>query len=237
MNRSPERGAALLITLLVLTMIAAVAAALALTATSEAILVGDFAGQLAARYAAEAGLERALVDLSTIADWNAVLDGSALSTFVDGAPAGMRRADGGVAIDLAQVTNLANCGKAAFCSAADLTSNGTGQRPWGTNNPVWRPFAYGAVTALLPPGAIRSPFYVVVLAADDPAETDGNPLADGTTPCGEDAVPPDCNPGSGAIALRAESFGPRGAHHAILAIVERAAGGIRLRSQQMSGVT
>ena len=56
----------------------------------------------------------------------------------------------------------------------------TAERPWGTNNPRWRLYAYGPVHDFLPTGTINSPFYVVVWVADDPSETDANPALDGS---------------------------------------------------------
>ena len=88
----------------------------------------------------------------------------------------------------------------------------TASRPWGMNNPVWRVFAYGPIARLLQARGIASSFYVVVMIADDPAENDGDPSADG-----DDAA----NPGSHTVSVRAESFGPRGAHRTIDATVAR----------------
>src|SRR5439155_25453004 len=75
----------------------------------------------------------------------------------------------------------------------------------------------GPVSDMLPTGTVNSPFYVIVLVADDPSENDGNPTQDGVVPC---PCPPG-NPGSGVLALRAEAFGPRGAHKVIEFTVAR----------------
>ena len=115
-------------------------------------------------------------DLLTVPDWNTLLDGSTQSAFIDGSPAGSRTLPDGSTIDLSQVLNLANCGKATTCSASDLIGNATGDRPWGANNPVWRLYAYNRLDAMVPTGTINSPYYVVVMVGDDPSETDGNPL-------------------------------------------------------------
>jgi hypothetical protein len=232
-----DRGVALIVAVLPLMMIAALAAALAVTTMTESVIGGDFARTLETRYAAEAGLERAIAELPAIADWNLIVSGAVMSRFVDGPPSGSRVLADGASLDLLRVVNLANCGKSTTCSASDKTTNAGGQRPWGANNPVWRLFSYGRVDTWLAAGAIRSPLYVVVLAADDPSETDGNPDADGTHPCAADESPPLCNPGSGAMALRAEAFGARGAHAVAAAIVERSdlSGAVlRTRTQLMS---
>jgi hypothetical protein len=225
------------VTLFVLTLAAALGASIALTAASESIVAGGFVRTIEARYAAEAALERAIVDLRSAADLSPIVAGLVQSTFVDGPP-GMRRLADGSALDLASVVSLANCGKSSACSSADLASNSTGQRPWGADNPTWRLFAHGPATALLPADAIVSSCYLVVLVGDDPSETDADPSTDGDAPCSFEQTPPSCNPGSGAVALRAEAFGPRGAHQIVEAIVEQGTPGapVRTRSQLMGGV-
>jgi hypothetical protein len=59
---------------------------------------------------------------------------------------------------------------------------------------------------------VNSPIYVVVMVADDPSETDGDPLTDGNT---------GTNPGSGVLSIRAEALGPHGAHRVIEATMAR----------------
>jgi hypothetical protein len=93
-------------------------------------------------------------------------------------------------------------------------------RPWCANNPRWQLYAYVALRDMMPSGAVNSPYYVVAMVGDDASENDGNPLQDGS---GED------NPGAGALAMRAEAFGPSGAHTVIEATVARpdeSAGGV-----------
>jgi len=177
-------------------------------------------------YAADAALERAMADLGTLADWNAVLDGSASSAFVDGAPSGVRTLADGSPLDLGQTLNMLNCRKVTACSASDLTANAA-QRPWGANNPVWRLFAYGPLSSLLPPHAIESTYYVIVMVADDPSENDDDPLRDGQGPT---------NPGTGVLSLRAEAFGPRGARQVVDVAVARPGGegfGVRVLSWRL----
>ena len=78
--------------------------------------------------------------------------------------------------------------------------------------PRWRLYAYGRLSDMMPAGAINSPYYVMVMAGDDASENDDNPLLDGIGPG---------NPGAGILAMRAEAFGPRGAHTAIELTVAR----------------
>ena len=157
-------------------------------------------------------MERALDDLAAVGDWNAVLNGTVRSTFVDGAPGGMRVLADGSTIDLGQVLNMADCDKIQPCADADMDAV-TAQRAWGPNNPRWQLYAYGRLKDLLPNESIDSPYYVSVLVGDDPSETDAQPLEDGHTA------------GAGILVLRAESFGPRGFHMSVEMTVARPAAG------------
>jgi len=202
---------ALLVAMMAMLLMTALGAALVLTTSSEAIIAGNFRNSTEGLYAAEAVLERSLDDLQTLPGWNPVLDGSMQSAFVDGAPGGSRTLSDGSAIDLGQAINMANCGKITACSPADLDAVTT-DRPWGANNPRWRLYAYGRLSDMMPAGAINSPYYVMVMAGDDASENDDNPLLDGIGPG---------NPGAGVLVMRAEAFGPRGAHTAIELTVAR----------------
>jgi hypothetical protein len=196
---------ALLVAMMAMLLMTALGAAVVLTTSSEAMIAASFRNSREGLYAAEAVLERSLDDLLTMPGWNPVLDGSMQSTFVDGAPGGSRMLSDGSTIDLGQTINMANCRKITSCSITDLDAV-TMDRPWGADNPRWRLYAYGRLSDMMPTGTINSPYYVMVMVGDDPSENDNNPLQDG--------VGPD-NPGAGVLAMRAEAFGPRGAHAAI----------------------
>jgi hypothetical protein len=90
----------------------------------------------------------------------------------------------------------------------------TPDRPWGRNNPRWQLYAYGRLADMLPAGMIDSPYYVIVMVADDGSENDDDPLRDGTDPS--------VNPGAGVLALRAEARGARGGRRVIEATLGRA---------------
>jgi hypothetical protein len=203
-----EHGLALLVAVMALLFMTALGGAVIMTTTTEVRIASSFRTASEAFHAADAGLERSLNDLFAMADWSIVLSGVASSSFVDGSP-GVRTLADGTVLDLHQVVNRANCQKPA-CSASDYSAV-TVQRPWGANNPQWQLFAHGPLSSVAP--GLRSPFYVVVLVGDDQSDTDGNPLQDGGAPE---------NPGTGVLALRAEAFGPRGAHRVIEMTVARA---------------
>jgi len=202
---------ALLVAMMAMLLMMALGAALVLTTWSEVLIAGNFRNSREGLYATEAVLERSLDDLLTMPGWNPVLDGSLQSAFVDGAPGGSRMLSDGSTIDLDQTVDMANCRKITACSTADLDAV-TVDRPWGANNPRWRLYAYGRLSDMTPNGAINSPYYVLAMVADDPSENDNNPVQDGVGPG---------NPGAGVLAMRAEAFGPRGAHTAIELTIAR----------------
>ena len=207
-----DDGVAMMMAMAAALLTSALGVALVLATSSEAVIASNFRDQAEGAYAAEAAMERALDDLAAVDNWNAVLNGTVRSTFVDGAPDGTRILGDGSTIDLGQVVNMADCGRIQPCSDADMDAV-TAQRPWGPNNPRWQLYAYGRLKGLLPNEAIDSPYYVSVLVGDDPSETDARPLEDGHAA------------GAGILVLRAESFGPRGVHMSVEMTVARPATG------------
>jgi hypothetical protein len=221
MKPADDRGAALITVLLVMLLMGALAGALAITTTVETTIAGNYRRVEQDRAAAEAVLERALVDLAVAPDWTPALAGGAQSTFSDGPPTGVRTLLTGERVDLDQLASRANCRQSRPCTASELTRV-TSTRPWGANNPVWRPYAYGPLRALDPALPATVPIYVVAMIGDDPAESDGDPQVDGGSPGKE---------GLGRVALRGYALGPRADLLAVEAVVERGApNGLRIVS-------
>jgi hypothetical protein len=212
-----ERGAALLVALMAILLTMALGTALILSAGIESKITRNFRARAEALYAADAALEHTLDEVRAIGDWNAVLSGLLSSAFADGPPNGIRVLADGRPLDLGEVVNLANCRQTAPCSSAAMDAP-TAERPWGANNPRWTLFAWGFLTDLLQ--ETGSPFYVVTMVGDDSSENDGDPLLDGSTPCTQGQAVA-CNPGTGRIELRAEAFGPFGAHKVLEATISR----------------
>jgi Tfp pilus assembly protein PilX len=201
-----EQGIALVIAMMAMLLMSALGIALVLTTSSETMIAGNFSNASEALYAADAAVERSMEDILTVPDWNKLLDGSTQSAFVDGAPSGARTLPDGSTIDLTQALNMANCQKITTCSTTEMNTSTT-ERPWAANNPRWKLYSYAKLADLLPAtDTINSPYYVVVMVADDASENDGDPTKDGASLT---------NPGSGVIAMRSEAFGPRGAHKVI----------------------
>jgi hypothetical protein len=211
MTARSSRGAALIVAMMAVLLLSALGAALALVTASESAIAGRFRDAHESLAAADAVLERAGADLLATPDWTVILDGSVRSSFVDGAPGGVRLTSAGP-LDLSAVANIANCGRTGACTDAEMDAV-TAERPWGRNNPRWQLYAFGPLRRLLPAGGVDPPFYVVVLVGDDPAEDDGDPARDGEA---------GTNPGAGVVVLRAESFGRQGVHSVVEATVARA---------------
>jgi hypothetical protein len=220
-----EDGLALVVTLMAITLLLALGASLVLTTMAEGKVAGNYRDGTEALYAADGALERILHDVDASSDWNTLLDGSVVSSFTDGAPAGRRIVEGGAIIDLVEETNMLRCGKPVTCSIAEMDAS-TVDRPWGSNNPRWQLYAYGRL-ADLAADRIDSRIYVVVWVADDPAEDDENPMRDGDPPAVGHPAP---NPGGGIIVLRARSLGAGGISRTIQAVVTRGSRGLRVVS-------
>lgn len=208
---SDEQGIAVIIAMMGLLIISALGMALVLGTSTETNIARNFKSGAGGAYAADAVVQQALDELAAVSDWTALANGSIHSALADGAPSGERTMADGTRINLAEVLNLANCGKLTTCSAADMNAV-TAERPWGTNNPHWRLYAHGRMADEAPAGVISSRFYLILLVADDPSEIDGNPSVDAASP----------NPGAGVLLLRGEAFGPAGAHAVVEATVVRA---------------
>jgi hypothetical protein len=201
--RKSQAGVALVLVLLTMGVLAATSLGLVLSSTVTRLTATNYEESVALANASEAALELAARELAAVADWDLVLLGTHASMAVDGAP-GPRSVTPDVSIDLVTLTNQLTCGRPTLCSDAQVRVT-TRERPWGANNPRWRLFVH----QFLPPPPLPTatpPVYTIVWLADDAAETDGDPLADGAGAAQE---------GRYMVRARAESFGPRGGRHAI----------------------
>jgi hypothetical protein len=209
-----DKGVALLAALVVMALVAAMGTGLALMSSLEPPAAAHFEARRAARLAAEAGVAVAAHELADLADWSNALSGVVPSGILDHGPLEVDLPDGTRA-GLDELTARATCGRPGPCSQADRSAT-TAARPWGANNPAWRLFGHARLDRLVPGGEGLPPAVIVVWVGDDPAEVDGNPLADsGVGPAGVR------RPGGCVVALRAEAFGPRFSHATVLATVTR----------------
>lgn len=204
-----QQGTALLAALLAISLFSALGLALSLSSAADRMASANYEEAAHLLNAADAALELAAREMSRVADWNAVLAGTVRSSIVDGPPSGTRRLSADTVIDLTGMTNDLTCGRAAGCT--DVTRMATSsERPWGPNNPWWRPFMYGPLPAVTDPRHPSSVF-VVVWIGDDGAEVDGNPLTDGGA----------ASEGRYILRARAEAFAPGRATRAIEAELAR----------------
>lgn len=214
-----DRGVALVVALLIMMLLAALGLSLTMVTTTEARVAHSYSSGSESFYAADAALELAVHELAQQADWNRVLDGSASSSFVDPAMA-TSVWPGGQGWTSAQATAHVTCARTT-CSTTDMDTR-TVQRPWGPNNPRWRLFAYGPLSAMSRSGTIDSAEYVAVWVGDDPLENDDDPLLDGDESRGP-------NPGRGVLTLLVHAYGISTVR-VVEATVARAANGVRVVS-------
>jgi len=112
-------------------------------------------------HAAEAAAELASAEIIRAASWNDVLAGVTRSAFTDGTTT--PRLASGETLDLTSATSVLQ-----VASDADAKH--------GLNNPRWRLFLYQPLSSI---AHAASSQYVMAWVADDLAETDNDPLADG----------------------------------------------------------
>jgi len=190
--RQPDRGSALLCTLMVISLIATLAAALALVVTTEARVSGNYYGSQQGLYAAEAGVERAIGELRLLPTWRDVPGPSSTTLAADFNDAlAVARAPDGSTLNLAQLT-------------VRRQTESDAVYPAGPDRPVWRLYAHAPLDRMLP-GAGHDTAYVVVWVADDSDDLDGNAAVDAND----------------IVMIRAEAFGPRGSKRAVEATIAR----------------
>ena len=206
-----EQGVALIIALLAMMLLTALGMALSVTTTTERMISSNYRDGVETMYAADAAVERVMQDVLTVPDWNRILDGTATSSFVDGAP-GVRTLPDGSTMNLLQATAMVRCAKTA-CNDADMDT-ATDDRPWAKNNPRWQLYSYGPITEVIPTATVNSNVYIVVWIGDDPSENDDKPLTDGDESAGQ-------NPGKGVVSLLAYAYGPGGVRRVIEATLAR----------------
>lgn len=206
--RPLERGMALIVALLVLSVLSALGLGLSLVLSVDPMAAANQREAASTLYVARAGLELAARELAIAPSWDAWLSGAATSAWVDGASSGVRRLPTGESIDIGVLTNQLVCRRDAPCSdaqAAAITRN----RPWGANNPRWRPFLYGP-TAGLGLGLLSDQHFLIAWIGDDGAETDDKP--------GEDGV---AEAGGGVVRVLVQAFGPFHSRQSVQAHISR----------------
>jgi hypothetical protein len=213
-----DRGIALIVAMLFMVLLSALGLSLTMVTTTEARVAHSYSSGSESFYAADAALELAVNELAQQPDWSRVLDGTVASSFVD--PSVASRPWPGQGRTSTEATALVTCARTT-CSTTDMDARTAG-RPWGPNNPRWRLFAFGPLSAMSRSGAIDSAEYVAVWVGDDPQENDDDPLVDGDESRGP-------NPGLGMLTFRVHAYGVSTVR-VVEATVARAANGVRVLS-------
>jgi hypothetical protein len=171
--RSPlaadERGAALVMAILIAMLLTALGTVLIALTTTETALSASYRHVQEARYGAHAALELAIADLSTTPDWSAVLaaaPANQVSRFND-ATLTPRAPDGRV-LDLAGLTVV----RQRESDARD------GPDRFGADSPQWRLYLHTNLSNIVPSAHPVVPLYVVAWIADDGMDGDGDPTID-----------------------------------------------------------
>jgi hypothetical protein len=180
-----DRGAALLIAVMITSLLAALAASLVFVVVTESRVGRHHQSAASGGYAAAAGIERLIGDLRRLPAWQAVPSMSSASADFNDGRAMPTLADGS-SLDLARLTSDRQAAADAFY-------------PAGPNRPVWTLYAHASLARIISSNPGAPDPYVVAWVADDPDETDGDSSRDS----------------NGVILVRAEAFGTRGAWRAI----------------------
>ena len=188
-----EKGISLIVALMASMLLTALGMTVVLVSNTETMISGNYRSTGEALYAADAGVERAVQDLLLVPDWNRVWTEGLRSSFSDA-----NNCTGNVTIGGFGTINLTS-------ATTHLQAETDAEGVWGANNPRWSPYACGWLRDVLPTGTVDSSMYVAVWAADDPSETDGDPLRDI----------------NGVITLRAEAYAGGGTRKVVEVTVAR----------------
>lgn len=207
-TRARERGLALLVALLMLSVLSALGLGLSLVLSVDPLAAANQREGNSTLYIARAALELAAGELAATDAWDPWLAGTVTSSLTDGLPSGTRTLPMGDAIDIGRLTSRLTCGSDAPCSDVQAAAI-TRDRPWGANNARWQPFVYGP-SSRLGLGIGPEHHYVIVWIGDDGEEMDGSPDIDALD-----------GAGSGTVRLVAEAFGGFHSRQSVEAHVSR----------------
>ena len=208
-----ERGIALFIALMSTLLLTALGLALVMTTMTETMITANYRDGGEAMYAADAGVERAMQDLLTVADWNRILSGArAVAVHRRSAERHANASGGGGTINLTATTNLLNCNKVTTCTRRRderlHETSGRGRRTTraGSCSPTRR----STPSSTPAPSRRRSTWW-------SGSPTTSRRIDDDP----DDGRPVDARPAAGMLLMRAEAFGPDGAHSVIEVTIGR----------------
>jgi hypothetical protein len=205
-----ERGAALIMAILIAMLLTALGTVLLALTTTETALSASYRYAQETRYGAEAALELAIADLATTPDWSSVLaapPANRTSRFADAAIT--PRAPDGRTLDLAALT------------IARQRENDTRDGPdrFGANSPQWRLYLHAALSDVTPPTNPVAPLYLIAWVADDGLDGDGDPTVDANE----------------TLLLHAVAYGGSASRRAIESTIVRRAGKVQVATWRFAG--
>lgn len=200
-----ERGAALIVALMATMLLTALGMAAVLVSNTEGMITANYRRSGEAIYAADAAVEMAVQDLLMVPRWNDVISGGAAGTpAVSSMTASFVYGSASTEFDIPAGGKVILCCSASSVSG-QLQSETNTANLWGPNNPSWRLYAWGPLSSILPTQTVGSDAFVAVWVADDPSESDNDPMVDG----------------NGVLTLHAEAYGAGGTRKIIEVTVAR----------------
>jgi hypothetical protein len=207
--RANARGFGLLVVLLWLSLLSTLALGVALATSVEPQATGALHERLRLVRAAESAVALAAASLGPTPDWTAVPAVGLAGPYTDGAPG--LRALGSLTLDLEAETNERTCGRRSPACDDVATRAASPERPWGDANPRWRLVVHVPFAAVDAVGGAACRCYLAAWVADDPADNDGDALAD--SPVG--------TAGHGVLLVRGAAFGEVGGVAEVEALVSK----------------
>jgi hypothetical protein len=205
-----ERGAALIMAILIAMLLTALGTVLLALTTTETALSASHRYAQETRYGAEAALELAIADLATTPGWSSVLaapPANRTSRFADAAIT--PRAPDGRTLDLAALT----IARQRESDARD------GPDRFGANSPQWRLYLHAALSDVTPPTSPVVPLYLVVWVADDGLDGDGDATVDANE----------------TLLLHAVAYGSSASRRAVESTIVRRAGMVQVATWRFAG--
>jgi hypothetical protein len=193
-----ERGAAVVIALVITMLLAVLGAGMLTLTTTETMIAASYRHAQEASYGAEAALERAMTDLATIADWSVVVATPNVMSSLNDGVSSVRLPDG------------LTVSVAALSADRQRESDISGPAMYRADNPQWRLFAHAPIEDLLSSPATAPPLYLLVWVADDGNDGDGDPTRDS----------------NGRVIVHAEAHGSGGARRGVEAVITRSGNGV-----------
>ena len=158
-----QKGAALIMALLVVVSLSGIGLGMAAASSSERQISANARAAAVVGLAASAVVEGVMGEVAAASDWTPLVSGAQQSVFNDGSRQVMTASRTPLNLDVI---------------TAELQADAAATYSLGANTPVWRLFGWGPLTTLAGLPAGDSGAYVAVWVADDPSDNDSDAAAD-----------------------------------------------------------